>query len=354
MRKAARKAFEDIAVTARSGGEIATLAPLLCRLTRSYVGATAVALFWMDEEGRPVGFHHEDSPADARDLFANEFHRLFVGPDEINVASLSRRSGQNVGHLIDPPASYYRSNTYNLLVRASGHHHALDLRVDIAGRARIVILAFREHGRPFGMEEAMLLQRLEAVLARAPQAAVAERWVARAPQGHLVVDADARTLRFLDDAAAGMLSHCSLVGQGVRLAGTPGVAPHFVADLCRDARNTRLPSSGFALVPAGRLAMCAQEMRAPSEAGTGAFIVTLEQQVPLSRAALDMVMETRLSPTQKQLVVAAARGQRRSEAAANLGVSPEALKKHLGAVYSTLDLHGWEDIADRVRRHAAS
>ncbi|MFG1201804.1 hypothetical protein V5F29_05375 [Xanthobacter aminoxidans] len=353
MRKAARKAYEDIAVIARSGGEIATLAPLLCRLTRGYVGAAAVALFWMDEEGRPVGFHHEDSPAEARDLFANEFHRLFVGPDEINVASLSRRSERNVGHLIAPPASYYRSNTYNLLVRPSGHHHALDLRVDISCRARIVVLAFREHGRPFGMEEARLFQGLEAILASASLGSLAERWIARSPQGHLVVDADARTIRFLDAAGAGMLAQCSLVGQGVRLVGTPSVVPHFIADLCRAARNTRLPASGIAMVPVGRLAMCAQEMTVPSEAGAGAFIVTLEQQVPLSRAALDMVMETRLSPTQKHLLVAAARGQRRNEAAAELGVSPEALKKHLAVVYSTLDLHGWDDIADRVRRHAA-
>ena len=242
--------------------------------------------------------------------------------------------------------------------RPSGHHHALDLRVDIAGRARIVVLAFSEQGRPFGDEEARLIQGLEALLANRPETVADERWVARSPQGHLVVDGDACTIRFLDAAGAGMLSQCSLVGQGVRLAGMPGVAPNFIADLCRAARRTGLPASGTALVPAGRLAVSVQEMqapemRAPAERGSGAFIVTLEQQVPLSRAALDMVMETRLSPTQKHLVVAAARGQRRSAAAAELGVGPEALKKHLAAVYSTLDLHGWEDIADRVRRHAA-
>ena len=60
--------------------------PAFCAVLRTLVGADAAALFWLDAQGRPEGFFHEDSPAGAQDLFLNEFDRLFAGRTRILIS----------------------------------------------------------------------------------------------------------------------------------------------------------------------------------------------------------------------------------------------------------------------------
>lgn len=127
----------------RTGAGISAIAPMACRILRELVRADAAALFWLDRDGLPEGFFHEDSPAPMRGLFVNAFEELFLGPVELNVAMLARLRGQRAGHLLAPPPECFRSNTFNVLVRPSGHQHALDLRVDHAGRPRAIVLLFR-------------------------------------------------------------------------------------------------------------------------------------------------------------------------------------------------------------------
>ncbi|WP_157096359.1 MULTISPECIES: hypothetical protein [unclassified Methylosinus] len=132
----ARRKLHALDLLCRAGTGIAPIAPAACRQIRELVGADAASIFWLDENGLPQGFFHEDSPESARDLFVNEFERLFIGPAELNVTALARTPGPRVGRIARPGKAYFSSNTFNLLVRASGHHHSLDLRIDLDGRAR--------------------------------------------------------------------------------------------------------------------------------------------------------------------------------------------------------------------------
>ena len=77
--------WQELDLLCRLGLGLAPIAPDVCALLRQLAGAVAAALFWLDEEGLPEGFFHEDSPDSVRDLFLNEFERLFVGPHETNV-----------------------------------------------------------------------------------------------------------------------------------------------------------------------------------------------------------------------------------------------------------------------------
>ncbi|WP_377292646.1 hypothetical protein [Rhizobium sp. SG2393] len=351
MRHADTQAFHDISLVCRAGYDIGTLTPLLCRLVRIYIGAAAVGIFWMDGSGKPVGFHHEDSPVGARELFANEFDRLFCGPDEMNVAFLSNmKSRQRLGVLLAPPESYYRSNTFNLLVRPSGHHHTLDLRVDLAGRTRIVVLAFRERGNPFTAQDAVRLQRIEPALRAALAEPHEENWLRQGDSGHLIVDRDGRTVRFLDPRGDALLRECSLVGQDIRLEGAIVSAPRFIEDMCHaESAGLKIPTRTLA-IPSGQLELKLQRLTAPASDDVSAFIISLEKQVPMSLSALNLVLGVKLSPTQKLLVISAARGTNRSAAADALMLSNEAVKKHLATVYSTLGICGWEEIPNLLAR----
>lgn len=344
----ASKAFRDIGLVCRAGLDIASITPILCRLIRTYIGAAAVAIFWMDERGMPAGFHHEDSPPGARDLFANEFETLFLGPSEINVAQLASEAGpQRAGFLLAPPESYFRSNTFNLLVRPSGHQHCIDLRVDWNGRPRIVVLSFRERSQPFAAADVERLGYLEPALRTALREQRADNCIAAGAAGHIVIDNDAATIRFLDGRAHSLLQDITLVGQQIRV-GTPLVrAPRFLVDLCDAARHSLTVCQSL-VIPSGRLLAEVAALSSPSDAAQSVFMVRLQHQMPAPLLALERVLDCKLSPTQKLLILEATRGTRRLDAASAHRLSNEALKKHLAAIYTELDVGGWEEIGMRL------
>lgn len=153
---ARRQLWHELDMLCRLGLGLAPIAVEVCAALGSLVGADAAALFWLDDQGLPAGFFHEDSPASTQDLFLNEFKRLFVGAHGMNVLAQARPDGPRVGRLLSPDARHFRSNTYNLLVRSSGHHHVLDMRVEVDGHraapqrdsaAKTGLLSQSEHHR---------------------------------------------------------------------------------------------------------------------------------------------------------------------------------------------------------------
>jgi hypothetical protein len=254
---------------------LAPIAPEVCAVLRALVGADAAALFWLDAQGLPEGFFHEDSPADAQDLFLNEFSRLFCGPGEINVHTLARADGPRIGRLLSPGAQFFRSNSYNLLVRASGHHHTLDLRVEVAGRTRAIAMLFRAPGTGFSPGDAALLERASGWLARAfgaPPAALPVHAEGEGPVGHVVLDAEGRLPLFADAAAAQLLRQANLPGLGLRSAGLAGpvaLPPDLPQrlGLAQPGAAARIAVPGGWLSAGGRPGRCGA---APAHAAAGA------------------------------------------------------------------------------------
>ena len=208
--------WHELDLLCRIGVGLAPIAPDLTALLRRLVGADAAALFWLDEHGLPEGFHHEDSPDSVKDLFLNEFERLFVGDREINVFALAQRRDRAVGHLLAPGADYFHSNTFNLLVRASGHHHSLDLRVDLDGRARAVVLLFRAASRPFADSDADTLARAAPYLQRAIERSMPhDVWQGlETRNGHLLLDLAAQRIVLISETARSLLRNAGQRGMG--------------------------------------------------------------------------------------------------------------------------------------------
>jgi len=336
-----KRKWHELDLLCRSGVGIAAIAPMACRLLREFVGADAGALFWMDESGLPEGFFHEDSPAAARDLFVNEFERLFLGPEELNVATLARMKGEAAGHLLAPPSSYYRSNTFNLLVRASGHTHALDLRVDHGGRPRVVVLLFRTGPAPFDEADLATLKLAATPLRRALVGNGPEvQWEPRPLEGHVLVDASGTTLLMISEVARQILQTTNAVGQEIQIDGPITTPPRFIRHLCAEMAAGR-SSTGFLTVPDGRLMMTAERLLTPI-GGQGAVLLTMRIQRPRNLRMVERVLEFTLSPKQRDIMLEAALGRDRAEVSARTGISAEAMKKHLGAIYRATGASSWE------------
>ena len=328
---------------------LAPVAPQLCAVLRALVGADAAALFWLDAEGRPEGFFHEDSPAAAQDLFLNEFERLFAGPSEINVHTLARADGPRIGRLLAPGARYFRSNSFNLLVRASGHRHTLDLRVEVQGRTRAIAMLFRAPGTAFAAGDAATLERAAGWLARAferPHAAWSGDAHGAGPVGHVVLDGEGRRPLFADEAAVQLLRQANLPGLGLRAA----VQPALPGDLPRRLGVAQAGLTARIAVPGGWLAAQRRTLH-PLAGGAVQHLVTLQRQHPRSVAVVQRVLALPLSPLQRDIALLAGLGHARADSHRLAGVGEAALKKHLRAIFAVTQASDWDELRRRLQEN---
>ena len=346
LASAQQRLWQELDLLCRLGLGLAPIAPDVCAVLRTLIGAEAAALFWLDEKGLPEGFFHEDSPDSVQNLFLNEFERLFVGEGETNVFALAKADGPAVGRLIAPDARYFRSNTYNLLIRAGGHSHTLDLRVEAHGRTRAVLLLFRAHGRAFDAADAAQLERASASLQRAfgPGPAVARALPPR-PQGgtgHIVLDTCGQRPVLADAAALALL-------QGARLRGLGVLGPHSALppDLAqrlglRPGGASRIP------VPHGLLLAQAHELLAP--AGDAAqLLIKLQLQRPRQIDVVRRVLQLPLSPLQREIAALAGLGHVRADATTLTGVGDAALKKHMRSILAVAGASDWQELGMQLR-----
>ena len=329
---------------------LAPIAPEVCVVLRTLVGADAAALFWLDAQGQPEGFFHEDSPADAQDLFLNEFDRLFAGPHEVNVHTLARTDGPRIGRLLAPGTQFFRSNSYNLLVRASGHHHTLDLRVEVAGRTRAIAMLFRAPGAGFTADEAAVLERASGWLARAfaaPPATMPWEAGAPGPVGHVVLDAEGQRPLFADEAAAQLLRQANLRGLGLNSAASAAQVT-LPPDLLQRLGVAQAITAARIAVPGGWLAAHMSALH-PLAGGTAQHLVTLRLERPRSVEVARRVLTLPLSPLQREIALLAGLGHARADCQRLAGVSEAALKKHLRAIFAGTGTSDWDDLGQHLR-----
>ena len=343
---AQQRLWQELDLLCRLGLGLAPIAPDVCAVVRALVGADAAAVFWLDEHGLPEGFFHEDSPASAQDLFLNEFERLFVGEGETNVVALARANGPAVGRLLAPDAQYFRSNTYNLLIRAGGHHHTLDLRVEVQGRTRAVLLLFRARGEGFGAADAAVLERASASLQRAfGPGPVAAHMLPPRPEGatgHIVLDAIGQRPVLADGAALALLQGARLRGLGV-LGANATLPPDLALRLgVRPGCASHLP------VPHGLLLVQAHELLPPA-GGTAQWLITLQLQRPRQIDVVRRVLQLPLSPLQREIAALAGLGHARAHAGPLTGVGDAALKKHMRSILEAAGASDWNELGIHLR-----
>ncbi|MDH7794025.1 MULTISPECIES: hypothetical protein [unclassified Beijerinckia] len=349
MARPNKRKWHELDLLCRTGAGVAAIAPLACRLLRELIGADAAALFWMDKNGLPEGFFHEDSPASAQDLFLNEFERLFLGPKELNVATLATLEGPGIGNLLAPPTAYYRSNTFNLLVRASGHHHALDLRINHEGRPRAIALLFRARQRPFNDADLATLKLATGPLGRAFIGGdFEEQWEPTQLRGHVIVGASGDNLLLMSEAAQQILQRMNAVGQHIQVGGAITMPPRFIRDLCK-AIEAGGNAPGLMEIPNGRLVITPERLRTPM-GEQPAILVSMHIETPRSVRLIEQLLAFDLSPKQRSIMLAAALGQDRAQVAARTGTSAEALKKHLGVIYQATGTASWDSMAQFLAR----
>lgn len=339
-----KRKWHELDLLCRSGMGPVIPAPAICRTLREIIGADAASLFWLDESGAPAGVFHEAASPGAMALFVNEYDRLFAGPGEINVSQISAGRGAPAGVLFQPDPAYFRSNTLNLLVRPSGHYHTLDLRVDVGGHARAVVMLFREERRPFREQDVALITQALPIIQQAFACRLAAvSWDKDGASGHLLTERSGSRILMIDDRARDLLGLCTVVGQELSLVGPMVRPPRFVADLCRQLGCMGLAESEID-IGSGRLRVIASPISAPDGRGGDHVLVTLEMLRARPLAIVESLLATPLSPLQRSIALDAALGGARGASPATSSIGKEALKKHLAVIYRTVGVNSWDEL----------
>lgn len=346
-----------------SGLDLMSMVPDAFAIVHELIPNAASALFLTSHDGVPHGFFHEDSPEEARNLFLNE-PQLFIGPGEYNVFRLVGTPGAaKIGQLLHPPKWFFHSNTYQLLVRASGHHYTLDARLEVDGRRAGVITLYREPGTGFSAQDADDLARVAVHFEHALKSGTMS---SRQPPGiveHeaiILANTDGKPL-FISQAANELLAQIPLAGpQWPDRRILPAFCMRLI-DVLRDSERHpwSMPNHALAL-PGGILQVSAQwlnPMGTASAAGAlaagerGLVGISLRQSMPLPLRVWRNLSRAALSPQQMEVAFWMALGGGRDAARARMAIGEAVLRDCVKAVYDTLGCTSQEELVSVL--HAA-
>jgi DNA-binding CsgD family transcriptional regulator len=369
--------LKQLQLICSTGHGIALLAPSIAAITRQIIGAEACVVVWVNELGYPMGMFHENALPTSTDLFLNHYDRLFATEHEMNASWLARHNGSPVAQLMNPSADYLQSNSYNLLARADGYHHLLDLRIDSAGKPRAILALFRHQGKPFNESDARILLSLLPILEQAVRPEVASlsampihlqhsSAIAGYLCGHMLVSADAQQVDMLDDASHQMLRSTHLVGQELSIVGSIRQTPKFIRELCVALRTERQQVARNSLdISGGQLRCEASWMStthshplhdgtpfaaqsSPLGAPSGRILVTLHYLPSAMPQVVQSIMSLSLSPLQSRIALYAAQGGSRIECASRHQVSKVTLRTHLRQIYAAAECDSWDALSSRL------
>lgn len=352
-----RRTLHRLKLLCDSGAGLGAIAGPACAAARQLVGGDNGALFWVDEEGRPAGFYHETERSDLKDLFIRRFEELFAGPGPFNMLGLIDPGGPSIGRGLDPAfrKGAWQSNAHRLLCEPLGHRYFIDVRIEVAGAGRAVLVIWHKGERQFTMADAEMLRPLQALLAHAIEAERTEaRWVKRGgSEAHFITDASGQQLIGIDAQAEALLMRSHLLSQNVPMLTQPRAAPAFSLILAGMAA-AGAPARHDIAIANGRIVASAHPTRMLDGKGGEAtnMFVSLSHEVSFEVLCIEHLATLPLSPLQMELALFGMLGGDRAECTARFGISAEALKKHGARILEVLGASRWLDLA-RIAEAAA-
>ena len=332
-----------------TGTDAVSLAPAAFSVIAELVPNASSALFLTTHKGVPQARVHEDCPEHVTQLCLHHDSGLFDGPNDPTYPRLY--SGpRKVGQMLAPPANYYRSNTYQLLIRASGHHHSLDGRLEVDRQRLGMIWLFREPGAGFSPRETADMARITTYFEhalRASRPAWDEEDRAVECEAMLVANARGNVL-FASPEAQQLLNAIPLVGtEWPDRRRLPPVCLRLIDILRDDASHPgRMPAISLPL-PGGTLEVRAQWLGAPGgddavEAMAAEQLVgiVLTRTTPMSLRIWRNLEGAALSPTQLEVAYWMAMGSGRESARARMSISEAVLRDCVKAIYDRLQTTG--------------
>lgn len=345
-----RRLLEHIRSLSECGAGLGAIAGPLCAAARELTGGDAGSLFWKDNHGEPAGFYHETSRAELKDLYITQFYELFSGPGQENMMTLTEIVGPSVGRTTDCKyLDHFKSgNVYRYLCKPLDHHSLLDVRIEVEGRGRALLLIFGKGDHRFSPTDVERIRPVQAMLQRAVAFERSDtRWV-RDSEGaaHFITDLSGRQLLTIDPDAEAMMMASHLLAQNIAMLSRPRAAPAFALVLAGMLAGEAVPRQVLPIAN-GRIVATARPTRLLDAQGgeTMGMYVSLQREASFDVLCIARLMATDLSPLQRDIALFGFRGSDRGRCKDEFGVSDEALKKHCARIFRTVGVTRWTDLA---------
>lgn len=344
-----RRTLERIRLLCGCGAGMEAIAPALCEALHDLIESEANAVFWVDENGVPSGYHHDNAPAELKDFYVRNFEELFTDPTQFSMIAMLDRVEPSIGRAVGDERMKWvlESNVHKYLCAPLGHHHALDMRIDHDGRGRAVFCLWRGESRPYGPDDVAILCEVQPLF----QTAVAQvpnmvRWRGLSSRtAHFITDAAGRELRSIDAEADRTLAASHLLSQNLAAQPPLREAPGFAEQLAA-ALATQEQAEMSVAVAGGRLLARATWSRIISAgAMESQMLVTIDRQVCTPVLVANYAAALPLTYLQKRIALFAILGGERSSCEAEIGVGSEALKKHLRTIFECTGTSQWPELA---------
>lgn len=263
--------------------------------------------------------------------------------------------------------TFERHDFYNLTMRPSGLHDALQLKISQHGRhLGLLHISRRKEDPEFSAREAALLEWIAPFAAHAFDGAREDQELTESDDRGLIIARPDGRIEFLSPRAQRLLMMAQdsvLLSAGARLSGTGAFLPLELAHLC-EALVGVFEDKALATIPAHRLASAwgvfifrAYPLDSAARNGAPPLIgITVERLEPvalkLSRRADQLPLTTR----ETDVCLALALGRSRAEIAQWLGVSQNTAINHCRNLYAKLGVHSRAELIELLQaaRPAAS
>jgi len=340
------------------GAGIGAIAGPVCAAARQLVDGDNGGLFWLDEERRPAGFYHETPRADLKDLFITRFDELFSGPGQQNMLTWTETDGPSIGKALDPEVEkeFRAGNVYKYLCEPLDHHFVIDLRVEVNGIGRVLLMVWHKGQRPFTAADIETLRPVQAMLTSAFHNERSDaRWV-RCGSGnaHFIADMTGTQLLAIDAEAEALLMNSHLLTQNVPMLSKPRTAPAFSLILA-GMLEAGAPVRHEIAIANGRILASARPTQMLDGQGGEAtnMFVSLAHEVSFDVLCIEHLAALPLSPLQMELALFGMQGGDRADCMTRFGVSAEAMKKHSARIFDVLGVGRWLDLPQIAERIAA-
>jgi len=344
-----RHILHELKMLCECGAGIGAIAAPACAAVRQLVDGDNGGIFWLDAARNPQGFFHETTRGDLKDLFITRFDELFDGPGQENMLTLTEPVGPSIGRCLEQDyiEQFHRGNIYKMLCAPLNHHYFIEMRVEVDGVGRALMMVWHKGQRRFRAADIEALRPAQALL----QAAFASqrsdaRWIqCGTGNAHFITDVGGTRLLAIDAEAEALLMQSHLLAQNVAMLSKPRTAPAFSLILAA-MLGAGAPARHEIAIANGRIVASARPtMMLDADGGeiTNMF-VSLTHEVSFDVRCIEYLRAQALSPLQRELALFGMQGGERGDCAARFGVSNEALKKHSARIFDVLGVTKWVDL----------
>ena len=350
MIKKQRDALYRLRTLCCSGLNTISIAPDIFQYVHKILPNEACALFLTDPLGMPYMFYHEDSPESARSLFQNE-PQLFIGNHEYNIFKIANAPIKS-GYFLHPDEEYFSSHTYQNLVRASGHHHTLEVRLDVLSKTAGALLLFREPtSKPFQSTDLPSINQISRYIEYSLNTdSIEQSFLSpiETEQALIIISPENYEIQFSTLSAELVLKEIPLIHnfwqKGKPL---PIICTQLIQQLCH---GFQLPETTVK-IPSGHLYIRAEWLNAQQPAHR-LIVLHLKKFIPRSLLLWQFLQKTDLNAQQSSVAFLLLTGLSKNMIQAQLSISDAVVKDCIKSIYQYFSVHSLDELIKSLYNQA--